>query len=182
MMTLRCTGKLLERMNLPGGEDAGSSSRTDTAPQSALPTTALGDWYATILFTRPAHLILAVSERARLCLLLPARELDTLTPRFRAEVQALLRRIGASEKEAEREAREMSPLAFGPTKVISQSGASVNRSVLGSMNDFTRMVKVSLQLREWTLRDLAEQMCETPCGPLGMRSPNEVARELLRGN
>jgi len=81
----------------------------------------------------------------------------------------------------EREVQKMSPLTFASTRVLSDKGTSTNRSVLGSMNDFTRMVKFSLQRREWPLQDLSEQMCETPCGPLQMRSPNEVARDLLRG-
>ena len=171
MMTLRCTQKLLERLSLSGNLDA---------PETLSPTSMLGDWYATILFTRPSQLVLAVSEKSRLCLLLPARELSTLAPRFRTEVAELLRRIGASEEEVEREVQGMSPLTFASTKVLSDTGTSVNRSVLGSMNDFTRMVKFSLQRREWPLLDLSEQMCETPCGPLQMRSPKEVARDLLR--
>jgi hypothetical protein len=171
-MILRCTQKLLGRLSLPDNLDAS---------QTLTPSPVLGDWYATILFTRPSQLILAVSEKSRLCLLLPARELSTLAPRFRIEVAELLRRIGASEEEIEREVQEMSPLTFASTKVLSDTGTSVNRSVLGSMNDFTRMVKFSLQRREWPLLDLSEQMCETPCGPLQMRSPKEVARELLRG-
>lgn len=198
-MTLRCTGKLLERLKLPEPKAAQSTLLTN-----ALPTTALGDWYATILFTRPSHLILAVSERSRLCLLLPARELGTLALRFPAEAAELLRRIGAPEKEVKREMEEMAPLLFASTKPLTPkilipkapndtsnhapsngpNSASPHRSVLGSMNDFTRMVKVSLQLSDQfsgcTLRDLSEQMCETPCGPLKMRSPKEVACEILR--
>lgn len=171
MTTLRCTRKLLERLSLPDNLDA---------PETLSPTPMLGDWYATILFTRPSQLILAVSEKSRLCLLLPARELNMLAPRFCMEAAELLRRIGASEEEVEREMQAMSPLNFASTKVRMDTGMSVNRSVLGSMNDFTRMVKFSLQRREWPLRDLSEQMCETPCGPLQMRSPKEVARDLLR--
>jgi hypothetical protein len=195
MMTLRCTRKFLERLNLPEREASQSPSLANT-----LPTTTLGDWYATILFTRPAHLILAVSERSRLCLLLPARETNTLASRFPVEAAKLLRRIGASEEEIEREVQEMAPLLFASTKPITpkylipktlndtandaSDNTSSQRSVLGSMNDFTRMVKVSLQLSDYSsdgsLQDLSEQMCETPCGPLKMRSPKEVACELLR--
>jgi len=170
MMTLRCTQKLLERLSLSGNLDA---------PETLSPTPVLGDWYATILFTRPSQLILAVNEKSRLCLLLPARELSTLAPRFCVEAAELLQRIGVSEEAVEHEVQEMSPLTLASTRVLSETGTSVSRSVLGSMNDFTRMVKFSLQRREWPLLDLSEQMCETPCGPLQMRSPKEVARELL---
>ena len=169
-MTLRCTQKLIERLSLSGNLDA---------PETLSPTSMLGDWYATILFTRPSQLVLAVSEKSRLCLLLPARELSTLAPRFCVEAAELLQRIGVSEEAVEHEVQEMSPLTLASTRVLSETGTSVSRSVLGSMNDFTRMVKFSLQRREWPLLDLSEQMCETPCGPLQMRSPKEVARELL---
>ena len=64
MMTLRCTQKLLDRLSLSGNLDT---------PETLSPTSMLGDWYATILFTRPSQLVLAVSEKSRLCLLLPAR-------------------------------------------------------------------------------------------------------------
>jgi len=170
MMTLRCTRKLLDRLSLSGNMDA---------PGTLTPTPVLGDWYATILFTRPSQLILAVNEKSRLCLLLPARELSKLAPRFCVEAAELLQRIGVSEEAVEHEVQEMSPLTLASTRVLSETGTSVSRSVLGSMNDFTRMVKFSLQRREWPLLDLSEQMCETPCGPLQMRSPKEVARELL---
>lgn len=55
MVTLRCTQKLLRRLkDLP------------QAP-AAPPTTRLGDWYVNILFIRPCHLLLCVSEHTLPC-------------------------------------------------------------------------------------------------------------------
>ena len=54
MYTLHCTKKLLDRMN------------AEAATGMTVPTTALGNWYATVLFWRP-QLALLVSERGRYC-------------------------------------------------------------------------------------------------------------------
>jgi hypothetical protein len=68
MLVLRCTRKLLERL--------------PAFPAPAVSTTVLGDWYATILMVRPAHLVLLVNERSRLPVVLLARELSTLLERI----------------------------------------------------------------------------------------------------
>jgi len=182
-MTLRCTGKLLERLNLPSKLGAGTLTAPNSiVPFSIPPTTALGDWYAHILFTQPAHLILTVSEKSRLCLILPARELSTLETRFQTKVAELLRRMGIPEAEIECEVQKMSPLAFGSTKIYSETGTSVNRSVLGSINEFARIVKWSLQLGERNLGELAEDINQMSCSALDYEFPIEVARDLLRAS
>ena len=62
MVTLRCTQKLLRRLEV-----------TD---KPAAPTPVLGDWYANILFSRPHQLVLCVSERSLLPVVLLAKEPD----------------------------------------------------------------------------------------------------------
>jgi hypothetical protein len=81
-MIVRCTQKLLHR--LPPALTAGVQSVPSVA------TTVLGNWYATLLLTRPSYLILSVTERSRLCVLLPAHEPKILVPRFRDAVEQLL--------------------------------------------------------------------------------------------
>ena len=70
MLVVRCTAKLLSRLKVRSTAPSGPS------------TTALGDWYATILPVRPAHLVLLVNEASRLPVVLPARELSTLGGRI----------------------------------------------------------------------------------------------------
>ena len=70
MLTIRCTTKLLDRL------------KTRPDPPAPPSTTRLGDWYATILLLRPAHMVLLVNEPTRLAALLPARDLPTLARRI----------------------------------------------------------------------------------------------------
>jgi hypothetical protein len=163
MMNLRCTQKLLRRLNLPEDMEAGET------------TTALGDWYATILFTRPAHIVLCMSERSRLCVPLFARDIDRFPVRFRQELRQLLRELSVSQEAVDREVKEMEPLCYAPT-----TGPAVSRSVLGSLNDYTNMLKVHMEHESWTLGELAVKLSKVPCGPLQGRYPRDVARELFQ--
>ena len=70
MLIVRCTAKLLARL------------KVRPEPCSAPSTSRLGDWYATILPVRPSHLVLLVSEVSRLPVVLPARELPTISRRI----------------------------------------------------------------------------------------------------
>jgi hypothetical protein len=101
VFTLRCTVKLLTRLKVP----------LALAPIAA--STRLGDWYANLLFTRPAQLVLCVSERTLLPVLVPARELETLLPRFRRTVRDVLEAIGVTEHAVCHEEREMADVAIG---------------------------------------------------------------------
>jgi hypothetical protein len=167
MMTLRCTQKLLHR--LPPALTEGEKSIP------AVASTALGNWYATILFTRPTHLILSVSERSRLCLLLSAHEPKTLVPRFHDAVGQLLRALAVPDRCVQQELAQMQEVHFGSTL-----GTAEGRSVLGSLNDFSRMVKAYYRREVWQPHDLSVHLSEVPCGPLGMDSPREVTLSLLK--
>ena len=82
MLTVRCTAKLLRRLKVaPPASGEASSTR-------------LGDWYATILSVRPAHLILLVNEPTRLAAVLPAREISTLATRIPEAIIKVLRELG----------------------------------------------------------------------------------------
>ncbi len=149
VFTLRCTVRLLTRLKVP-------SAAAPTAP-----STRLGDWYANLLFTRPAQLVLCVSERTLLPVLVPARELDTLLPRFGRAVCDVLHAIGVPEQAVRDEERLMADVAIGKT---------TSRRVLGSMNDFARIVDVFLE-GSTSLLDISLRLAETPCSPLEMDSP-----------
>lgn len=117
MYTLRCTKRLLRR--LPH----------DVTASLPLPTTVLGDWYANVLYIRHAQLILCTNERSLLSVIVPARDPARLPIRLREAVTCLLRRLRVPAHLVVHEAQAMSELAVGRT---------VNRSVLGSMNDIGR--------------------------------------------
>ena|SRR5438094_436915 len=124
MVTLRCTTNLLRQL------------RTTPSSEPRLPTTALGDWYATLVRTRPHPLVLCVSEQSLLSVILPAREFGTLASRFQKAVKEHLVVLGASFQDVEREAAAMHQIELGPT---------VSRSVRGSMRELTFALDDELQ-------------------------------------
>jgi hypothetical protein len=100
-------------------------------------TTALGDWYFKVLFTKPQWLVLGVSERSRLPVVLPARELVTMTVRFQDALERVPEELGVSTSAIAAEHAAMREVTLAKT---------VDRHVLGSLNDFAHAV-------EWALHD-----------------------------
>ncbi len=159
MVTLRCTEKVLRRIQL---------SSLGDAPHS---TTVLGDWYANLLITRHARVVVFVSEVSRLAVVSPGRNFDALVPTFRASVVEVLAALGVSQDAIEREARAMSDVAFART---------CSRSVLGTINDYCHQLKWFLEEKpNLTRLGLSLRLSETPCGPLQYRSPDHVTRALM---
>ena len=95
MVTLRCTQKLLRRLNV------------SMQPALARPTTVLGDWYANLFYSRPRQLVLCMNERTLLLVIVPARESKSLGPRFCEAAAAHLKRIGVPDDAVEAEARAL---------------------------------------------------------------------------
>ncbi|MBV9468972.1 MAG: hypothetical protein JOZ57_06965 [Abitibacteriaceae bacterium] len=144
------------------------------------PSTALGDWYATLIFARPAHLVLCLSEKTRFCVLLPAREPKHLVRRFQQAAEAMLHESGVPQSVLALETAQMQSLLLGSTR-----GAAQARSLLGTLNERSQMVKWELQAREWRvdeagLRELSHYLNRIPCGPLGLELPPEAALRLLQ--
>ena len=160
MVTLRCTTNLLRQL------------RTTPASEPRLPTTALGDWYATLLRTRPHPLVLCVSEQSLLSVILPAREFGTLASQFQKAVKEHLVVLGASLQDFAREAAEMYQIELGPT---------VSRSVRGSMRELTIALDDERQRGRFPTREELQLYLSTYImGAMGMRYPYEVALEVLR--
>jgi hypothetical protein len=160
MVTLRCTKKLLHQL------------RTVPSPKPRPPTTALGDWYATLVHTRPHPLVLCVSEQSLLSVILPARELGMLASRFQKAVREHLLVLGTSLQDVEREAAAMRQIELG---------ATVSRSVRGSMRELTFAVEDELQRGRFpAIEELQLYLSTYIMGAIGMRYPYEVALELLR--
>ncbi len=165
MFTLRCTQKLLQRMHLKA-----SDLRDAVTPE---PTTALGDWYAHLLFIQRQHLVMFVSEHSRLCVLSPAKDIDRLLQRFPQALEQLLRDIGISEEHIVRERTEMSQMCYGLT-----TGATNGRSVLGNIRDYTNVLESSdvleRSLAEWSLK-----LSDWRSSPIDNKRSADVTRALL---
>jgi len=158
VVVFRCTRKLLDRLAGP------------TASPSARSTTALGDWYFTLVFAKPQWLLLGVSEKSRLPVVLPARELRTMTPRFQQALDRVLHDLGISEEAISVERRSMEEIATART---------TDRHVLGSVNEFVRTIRFALEHGlDRSLHDLSLWLADTPILPL-KDFPDRMTRRLL---
>jgi hypothetical protein len=134
-------------------------------------TTALGDWYATLLFARPKHLALFISERSRLAVVIEAAPLTSLAARFRPALREVLQALGVSEAAIVREEAQMNSFSFGPTQ---------SRSIVGTMTEYVKMLQVLEDDPEaQTLLEKSLFLNHIICSPLQWRHPDEVTRELL---
>jgi len=135
-------------------------------------TTALGDWYVNVIYMGRQPLVLAVSERSLLPLLMPARDLDNLPDHLTQTLIEKLQGMGIPETTIRQEISKMDPLIFAKT---------ANRSVLGSMNDFTDQVKFTHHIHEdWSLVGMMDRLGDMPCKPIQYKYPSEIAKALLK--
>ena len=161
MFTFRGTTKLRTRLRIVASLDERPA------------TTRLGDWYGNLLYFGRRQLVLCTSQRSLLSVVLPARGLGiTLLSDLRQGLGTVLERIGVERAAVLRELGEMDSM---------RHGKAVDRRVLGSMNDFALGLDYRLYAEpDEALVDLALDLAETPCSPLGFESPIDVARRLLR--
>jgi hypothetical protein len=164
MITLCCTQKLLRRLRVAKPE-----------LQFLPPTNALGNWYANLVHVGRAQFIMATSERSLLTVLLPAVDLrKSLVPTLCDATALLLLHLGVDEQRAKQEAEAMREVRFGRTQ---------SRSVLGSMNDFSRSL-------EWYLEgdnapiEVMLRFAQTPMTGVATQGkshgyPGQIAKALL---
>jgi Plasmid pRiA4b ORF-3-like protein len=167
MVNLRCTKKLLDRLKLPAKQAKPAAPTASTAK--------LGDWYATYLPLRPKHLVLVISQRARLAVLFPAAPLQTLPSRFLEAVRHRLEALCISPEAIEKELAAMGEVQFLPT------GADRCRATMGTMTQFLQVIDYSQERQEHP-EEIALYLGRYLVGVTGQRDyfrPNEVARELL---
>ena len=158
VIVFRCTRTLLDRL----------PDRLVMTPVRS--TTALGDWYFKLLFTRPQWLLLGVSERSRLPVVLSARDLDTMHLRFLEASERAFHDLRVSGAAISAELTAMRDAVFSKT---------IDRRVIGSLNDFAHAVKWALHDRPGEpLAALNLWLAETPILPL-KDSPDRMTRRLL---
>lgn len=144
MVFIRATKKVLRLLPAPReATDAGDN--------------ALGDWYVNRIVVDRQPLLLIVSERSRLPIVEPARNVRDLPARLPDLAQRRLRALGVPESRIAAERRLMDPIGIGPT---------VNRSIVGQMVDFAKAIPFYLPRDEWgepELRFVEEKLGEMPC-------------------
>jgi hypothetical protein len=104
MLVLRCTQKLLVRLNQVGDLPSVES------------TTRLGDWYGNILRIGRRQHLLFISERSRLPVVLPIRDAKLLAAVFQDAVCERLAIVGVATADITDERGRMSEIAFGRTR------------------------------------------------------------------
>jgi hypothetical protein len=153
VFSIQAMRKLLDRVKQP------------VEPPVSVPTTALGDWYAKVLFWRP-HVVLLVNERTLFPILMPLAPANTLMGRLSGAVWQHLVAHGTPLDFIEAEMAAMSDGRFAK---------ATNRSVVGSLNDLSRMADIHWSEGKFDdLTKLALFLTDKPCGPLFERhvSPN----------
>src|ERR1700681_5017203 len=101
MVVFRCTQTLLVRLKQVG----------DLPPVES--TTRLGDWYGNILQVGRRQHLLFISERSRLPVVIPIRELKQLGTVFPGAVCEKLAIVGVAAADIADERMRMSEVAFG---------------------------------------------------------------------
>jgi hypothetical protein len=157
MLVLRCTQKLLVRLKQVREVTAGES------------TTRLGDWYGNILRIGRRQHVLFISERSRLPVVLPIRQAKWLGTVFPDVVCERLAIVGVAAADIADERTRMSEITFGATR---------NRSLLGTLNDFAFMAQ-SVKARRAepeSPEELMRFLSQTPILPLDGASPIQLTR------
>lgn len=119
-------------------------------------TTALGSWYATVLFWRP-QVALFVNELTLLPVLVPLAPAATVLGRFPAAAAEVLARLGVPHSLIDTEVAAMTDPRVSKTR---------NRSVVGIMNEFTFLAAHRASATGPDLVALSVELAATPCGPL----------------
>lgn len=164
MVILRPTRKLREL--LPESLDSGTAS-----------STALGDWYANRIVVDRQPLVLLISSLSLLSVLIRARAVKKLPDRLPRIVGSRLLRIEVPAEWVACEVEAMSPVRIAKTK---------DRSVLGSLVDFAKLIPYYLPEEGWdddALRGVEDRLSKTPCR-VARRSedvifPKDETRDLL---
>lgn len=164
MVVLRATRKVLARIQ---------GSERDPGPSD----TALGDWYVNRVVLDRQPLLLLLSSASLLAIVVPARGVKSLPVDLPSLVSRRLAQLGVSPHLRQREIEAMSVVKVGPT---------TDRSVLGTMVDFAKVLPMLLPSDGWVDLDLREaevRFEETPCRASGPDSkviwPGRKSHQLL---
>ena len=159
MFVLNCTKKLAKRLPFEFIEDPAQSSNK------------LGSWSANSFNIGRFPMILFTNDRTLMSVVIPFKEASTFHNRFLESLEVLLHSIALSSREIGPELAEMTTV---------QLTTRINRSILGSMNDFVFHARATLYHRpNLTLEELSFQLSGIPCSPLKYGFPREAALSLF---
>lgn len=156
MVVLRGTRQLLSRLKQLDNEPPVKS------------TTTLGDWYGNVIRMGNRHVLLFISERSRLPVLIPIRQANKLQTVLPDTMSHMLAWMRVPQEVIEEERQQMAEVAYCRTN---------DRSLLGTMNDFSFGVRVHFMTRpDESLEDIACALARTPIMPLKGECPIDLTR------
>lgn len=148
MLIVRATKNLRDKID---GLHAGTDEMS---------TTVLGDWYANLLAWRRPHVIV-VNARSRVPIITPLAPAKGLAERLPEVIADALLALGVGKEVVDAEREHMREVRLGPT---------LDRSVVGSMNDFAFLADHRRDdaggLDDFDLGELSKRLAHVPCGPL----------------
>lgn len=154
MFTLRCTQKLLDRLN------------AEPVPEAEQADTVLGDWHANLVRVGHLQLVLAVSDRTLLPVVVPAKEARTLVQRLAQAVEPVLMSLDLPADEVVAECRAMQQATIGRT---------ANRRVLGSLKELAFQLEGGLLgMPERTLLEHSLWLARTPMKVIDYGAPDQA--------
>ena len=154
MFVLRCTQKLLDRLN----------AKVD--PEPAQPDTVLGDWYANLVRIGRVQVVLCVSDQSLLPVVVPAKEARSLVQRLVEALEPTLTAIGVPADDVVAEYAAMRSWVVGKT---------ANRRVLGSLNDLAFQLEAALRnFPDRTLLEHSLWLAKTPLKVIDYGAPDQA--------
>lgn len=123
----------------------------------AVSDTALGDWYVNRFVVDRRPLLLLLSSRGLLPIVIPARDVRALPKYLPALVAGRLQRLEVAPGLIAAELAAMAPVQIAKT---------LDRSVLGVMVDFAKVIPFHLEIDGWdetTLPEIEFRLAQTPC-------------------
>ena len=163
MISIQCTQKLLKEV---GPEHT----------EAFIPTVPLGCWHANLLLLDRRKCVLFTNDQTRYSFLvtgLKKPDFKHLDEVFRQGLFRCLRLDGFEQKATERVLEEVAEICFTKTS---------NRSVLGTMNDMTNMIKWAVHdeggLLNLDIDEENKRLNEIPLGPLDYSSGGKALKEV----
>lgn len=138
----------------------------------------IGDWYVNRVVLARQPLLLIVSSTSLLPMIVPARDVRSLPERLSSLVEARLRRLGVPAEFIAAELRSMHPVV---------TAATVDRSVLGTLNAFAKAIPYysdAVTPEPKNLFGLEDWRAQTPCHSRSVGDrvvfPDRKALDVLR--
>jgi hypothetical protein len=159
MTTFLCTSKYRKTFGL-----------SERLSPNVEPECALGPWYANTLNAGSQRMLHYMSSASLLSVIIPLRERKTAEQRFIGALSEMLRALNVPERYVELETGCMGEFQYGRAS---------DRSKLGSLRDQAYSASHYLAAGDLSLAEINSRLSQTPCGPMGYKSPRAIAPMLL---